>query len=401
MYADYNIWLNQSRETEFNEDISSGLVLEDSFGIHSQYQDDSTAYVSDSFIGGSTSEDGCNLEIGTHVGEFIDGDYTDKMSSISFRESGWSLTDEIFQKGLAYEHDYSPAWSNDETNDLFIPSISKVKEMIANSGNGNISSDKLEKSIDGYIAQVKFPDNATADSHWVFPQAYSSKESPIYVPLEINGSVASSGGSVSVGMQGVLNASSSDGMITAYDRLNFYIPDTSLDIYPNIFTYNNTSDEMNFTTVGGVRNDGRTYGPDAIDDNDYVTKSQLEEQLAGNTSPFISIDEGNGPGYVISGRDPDNYGFVGSGAFDISHSPDESPEMGALGDYSFAAGLYSNAQGDYSFAAGVMNKAKASGSAAFGEACTIESGNSFAAGSQVSISGGGVIIQPLLDMVLW
>jgi hypothetical protein len=177
---------------------------------------------------------------------------------------------------------------NSETNVLEYHNGEEWVVTGVNGYGGSGEAVKIEDEIDGYTARVGFPATATADSYWVFPQASSSAQFPIYVPLDINGSVASSGGSVVVGIQGVLNASTSDGMVAGYDRLNFYIPDSSLDIYPNIFTYNSTPDEANFTTVGGVRNDGRTFGPDAIADNDYVTKSQLDESSGNAISPILS-----------------------------------------------------------------------------------------------------------------
>ena len=240
---------------------------------------------------------------------------------------------------------------------------------------------KIEDEIDGYTAHVGFPETATADSYWVFPQGYSSAQNPIYVPLEINGAVAGSGGSVAVGIQGVLNASTSDGMVAGYDRLNFYVTDSSLDIYPNIFTYNSTPDEENFTTVGGVRNDGRTFGPDAIAESDYVTKSQLDDALTSTTSPVQSVDEGHGIGIIITGRNDENYGNVGLGAVDLSVSADLSYEYGATGDYSFAAGQYTTAQGDYSFAAGYKSEANGPSSVAMGSLANASGGISTALGS--------------------
>lgn len=225
-------------------------------------------------------------------------------------------------------------------------------------------AEKMEKEIDGFTAQVTFPDTATSNSYWVFPQAESNEENPKYVPVYINGAVAGSDGSVYVDLPGVISNTLSK--IAPADRLNFYVPSYWMDSFPNIITYSTTLDEQNFTDVGGVRNDGRTYGPAAIAEDDYVTKSQLDQITGTGTSPIVAIDEGNGEGYVIANRNPDNYGAVGLRATDLS-SNSTTDLRGATGDYSFAAGSHTTTGGDYSFAAGSSTEANGSASTALGQ----------------------------------
>lgn len=62
----------------------------------------------------------------------------------------------------------------------------------------------------------------------------------------------------------------------------------------------------------------------------YIINSQY--------SPFERIDEGNGNGYVIRGRDAAFYGNIGADAIDLSYSTEVSSVNGATGSSSFAMG---------------------------------------------------------------
>ena len=58
----------------------------------------------------------------------------------------------------------------------------------------------------------------------------------------------------------------------------------------------------------------------------------------GLLPPFEKVDEGNGPGYIIRGRDATFYGNIGSDAIDFSYSGTVSSIFGATGESSFAQG---------------------------------------------------------------
>lgn len=97
-------------------------------------------------------------------------------------------------------------------------------------------------------------------------------------------------------------------------------------------------------------------------DNFYYRGSQSEPflQVASRTyvdeqSVIEALDEGNGIGYRIRGRNPDNYGDIGLGAFDVSFSDGASSTRGASGEYSFASGYNNSALQPYSFISGDNN----------------------------------------------
>ena len=78
-----------------------------------------------------------------------------------------------------------------------------------------------------------------------------------------------------------------------------------------------------------------------------------------NIPGLEQFDEGNGIGWRLTGRNPNNYGLLGLNAVDISFSPAPGNFAGALGSYSFAQGFQSSASGNSSVAFG--NSANASG----------------------------------------
>ena len=74
-------------------------------------------------------------------------------------------------------------------------------------------------------------------------------------------------------------------------------------------------------------------------------------------SALVFLDDGNGNGIVISGRDPLNYGNVGLNAVDLSYNDSTSSTWGALGENSFAFGseITSNNYGSISFGYNIFN----------------------------------------------
>jgi hypothetical protein len=105
------------------------------------------------------------------------------------------------------------------------------------------------------------------------------------------------------------------------------------------------------------------------------------EEFGGSTDlPIISVDQGNGVGYVISGRDETKFGNVGEHSFDFSDTFDTTGVMGATGGWSFATGYDNKATGDVSAAFGRGNESRGFSSATYGT-FNLASGNfSFAAG---------------------
>jgi len=108
-----------------------------------------------------------------------------------------------------------------------------------------------------------------------------------------------------------------------------------------------------------------------------VTKEYVDASAA---SGLETLDEGNGIGYRLIGKDPDNYGEIGLDAVDLSSSTSYSIARGATGDFSFAAGHGVIASGDYSSAIGTSTVAL--------EPYSIAMGTSSRANGKYSISIG-------------
>ena len=64
----------------------------------------------------------------------------------------------------------------------------------------------------------------------------------------------------------------------------------------------------------------------------------LHAQTAENTMGLEDIDEGNGIGWRLKDRDPDNYGNIGENAIDLSITTFPNTNRGATGDSAFAVG---------------------------------------------------------------
>jgi hypothetical protein len=123
-------------------------------------------------------------------------------------------------------------------------------------------------------------------------------------------------------------------------------------------------------------------------------------------TPFEKINEGNGDGIVIKGRDSTKYGNVGLGAFDVSSGIFST--NGATGNFSFSSGIQTEASGfsavainQGTIANGQFSLAQGEGTRALGVASfscnssTIANGiNSFSQGeysnsnNRASFSGG-------------
>ena len=90
----------------------------------------------------------------------------------------------------------------------------------------------------------------------------------------------------------------------------------------------------------------------------YHTETAISAQTATiatdleNIPGLEPLDEGNGIGWRLAGRDPLHYGPIGENAIDFSFSENDSHDHGALGDHSFAVGTSLIASGNHSTALG-------------------------------------------------
>ncbi|MFC0605353.1 tail fiber domain-containing protein [Winogradskyella pulchriflava] len=88
----------------------------------------------------------------------------------------------------------------------------------------------------------------------------------------------------------------------------------------------------------------------------YVPYALIAEK-AKNVNGLEAIDEGNGIGWRLKGRDVNFYGDIGNEAIDLSYSNTNSILNGATGDYSFASGYQTKASGSISTAMGSTSEA--------------------------------------------
>lgn len=105
-----------------------------------------------------------------------------------------------------------------------------------------------------------------------------------------------------------------------------------------------------------------------------------------NIPGLEQFDEGNGIGWRLTGRNPNNYGPIGLHAVDISFSAAPGNFAGALGTHSFAQGVQSSASGNNSVAFGNLANASGAHSMSLG-AESDATGNYSFAGPEASANG--------------
>ncbi|NNC44252.1 MAG: hypothetical protein HKN99_00020, partial [Winogradskyella sp.] len=118
-----------------------------------------------------------------------------------------------------------------------------------------------------------------------------------------------------------------------------------------------------------------------------ITKEYLEANSTSATG-LEAINEGNGTGWRLVGRDPGNYGNIGENAVDLSTSTFVST-TGALGSFSTAMGGLTTASGSNSTAMGYRTIASGTDSFAAGSFATASGAGSIAMGSYVIADDGG------------
>ena len=114
----------------------------------------------------------------------------------------------------------------------------------------------------------------------------------------------------------------------------------------------------------------------------YISLANLKTGL-NITQPtgLEAIDEGNGFGWRLIGKNTNYFGNIGENAIDLSVGIGNSSITGATGNYSFAQGWSVEASGDGSFAIGGFTAAKAPASFAGGGSSYAYGNNSFSFGT--------------------
>lgn len=117
--------------------------------------------------------------------------------------------------------------------------------------------------------------------------------------------------------------------------------------------------------------------------------------VTGGSTGLEALDEGNGIGWRLIGRDAANYGNVGLNAIDFSYSNSASGTRGATGTSSFAIGSNTTSSGDWSFASGVDNESSGYCSSSFGEGNVATTDYTFSTGLLCSATGSNTFVSGL------
>ena len=151
---------------------------------------------------------------------------------------------------------------------------------------------------------------------------------------------------------------------TNTDTNGFIIVNIGEGITSNDFTAIDWSDDEHFLNVQVDLGSGLVD----IGTTQFMTVPYAIHALkANNVSGLETIDEGNGMGYRLIGRDTINYGSIGQEAIDLSFSNSNSQNHGATGNFSLVAGFNSEASGFISSALGSNTLASGSFSTAMGQ----------------------------------
>jgi hypothetical protein len=119
-----------------------------------------------------------------------------------------------------------------------------------------------------------------------------------------------------------------------------------------------------------------------------ITKEYADANFT-NVPPtgLITLDEGNGIGWRLTGRDPSNYGDIGLNAIDLSFSEPNSGNNGARGLNATTMGINTLASGEGSTAMGINTEASGEGSIAMGRNTEAFGYNSIAMGEFSAANG--------------
>jgi hypothetical protein len=150
-----------------------------------------------------------------------------------------------------------------------------------------------------------------------------------------------------------------------------------------LFEIGNGIDNTARTNALTVLKNGTITAPsfdlaEITDPKALITKEYADTNLG--TTGLEAINEGNGMGWRLKGRNPINYGDLGSNAVDLSISLVASSTAGATGSYGTATGYGTKASNIYATALGVFSEASGNSSIAMGRSTLASGGYSTAMG---------------------
>lgn len=144
-------------------------------------------------------------------------------------------------------------------------------------------------------------------------------------------------------------------------------------------------DEWIVVGGGGALPTFKTINGETIDDGPG-------DIVVGGTG-LETLDEGNGIGWRLVGRNPANYGNIGNNAIDLSFSSGSSSSRGATGVRAFAGGQNVEASGNFSTVFGADNVASSDNTMSWGQGSTAD-------GTMTTAFGWGNTASSLTSVVL-
>ncbi|MEQ3796366.1 tail fiber domain-containing protein [Flavobacteriaceae bacterium MJ-SS4] len=145
------------------------------------------------------------------------------------------------------------------------------------------------------------------------------------------------------------------------------------------------------SATGSNTTEGNTNTNVGIVDTATLPEPTSTETLGNDASGLEAIDEGNGIGWRLIGRDPNKYDNIGNNAIDFSNQI-YGFGTGASGRSSFALGESISASGDFAIAIGQEASAKDGYSVAIGARAIANGSYSITIGSESESHGGSVAI---------
>jgi len=122
----------------------------------------------------------------------------------------------------------------------------------------------------------------------------------------------------------------------------------------------------------------------------FITEEDIPAGI--NPTGLEALDEGDGIGWRLIGRDPTNHGIIGEHSIDATLSNAASTTMGVTGKWSAGFGEDNTLSGSNGFVAGFNNVVAGNGTAVFGEANNVSNTFGAAFGNNNTLSGHTSIV---------
>jgi len=175
-----------------------------------------------------------------------------------------------------------------------------------------------------------------------------------------------------------------------------------------LFIIGNGAGDLTRKNVFSIKSDGNIIAPDLdiaeiTQPNALVTKAYVDTNISTPSTGLEQLDEGNGNGWRLIGKNPNNYGPIGVSSVDFSTNLNPSTTGGATGNDAATFGYNTTASGNRAFASGdgtqatglistamgIRNEASGSYSTALGWDTTASGVASTALGDDTIASGTG------------